>query len=642
MANKIPSARVSVPGKPLFQGWLLSLTAAWILFGSTLVIAGYVLSWVGIFNRTGYAIALCVSFAAASWPILVAWRARSIHRKIRITRYKRVFPILYLTCLSLAIVGGALYAPSNYDALCYRIPRMLYWLQEGSYHWIEGFCSRMNFSSLGFEWLMLPGLAIFKTLRIAFLINAFSYVLMPGLIYLTMRRLGVRGAVASTWMWIIPCGSCFAMQAGSIGNDITATIYLLAAIVFSLKAKDSGSRVHFALAMLATGLCTCAKASNLPLLLPIGICFLVALANRPRLIPSGVCVGLVALAVSYAPLAVMNLRETGDWTGNPNSVQNMKNPLSGLAGNSLQIGVASLSPAVFPPARACNQWINDMQRMPPLNLIQKDFPELALGTSEMASEEGSGLGLGVTGAMMLALLGSLKSFRVPSSKTIGIWVAVAFLISLVTIMAKLGNPSVPRIIACYYPVAMILPLLLFDQRRIVRSRIWKCASIVLLIPIVPALAFNPARPLLRLDRIAEQLGVNKDSRLMERLTTVYNVYSERSDGHAAIRKLLPPSTRNVGFAGTDGDSSYSFWLPLGSRHVRDLMLVNGDKIPSVQGLDAIVTSEWGADDRYGITPEILAEKIGWRVHAKVPIRRMANSSSGGDMNWYVLLPPDLD
>lgn len=613
----------------------MALTASWILFSTILVMAGYGLSWIGMFNRTGYTIVLLLAIAVAVWPPVSAWRDGAIHLRFTKRRYKRVFPLLFLACFAFALIGGAVHAPTNYDAFCYRIPRMLFWLQEGRYHWIGAFCARMDFSSLGFEWLMLPGIAIFKTLRLAFLINVFSYLLMPGLVYSSFRRLGVRGSVAATWMWIIPCASCFAMEAGSIGNDFTATIYLLAAITFALKARESGSGIHLALAFISAGLCTCAKASNLPLILPIGICVVAALARHPKLWAAAACSSVISLLVSFAPLAAMNLRHTGDWTGSPESIQNLKNPTIGLAGNTLQLGLASMLPAVFPAAPAWNRWIKGRMDQPPLAEIRQGFPELNLATQEMAPEEGAGLGLGVTGAMILAIMGSLLAFRAPDPRKIGIWVAVGFWISLIAVMAKLGNPSVPRIIACYYPGALILPLMLFDQRRVVRSHVWKTASFLLLLPILPALAFNPARPILRPDRIAMILGIDDNTRLMERLKTVYEVYANRADGHRKVRELLPAGAATIGFAGTDGDSSYSFWLPLGMRSVRDLAPVNGKQVPTVDGLDAIVTSDWGSDDRFGLTPEQLAETIGWQIKAQVPIRRMA---SQGELRWCVLVP----
>ncbi len=548
---------------------------------------------------------------------------------------KRPFQLIYAACFVMILVGGAVYPPTNYDAFCYRIPRILQWLQVGQYHWIGGFTTRMDFSSLGFEWLMLPGIAIFQTLRLAFLNNVISFLLLPGLLYSTMTRLGVSKATASKWMWIIPCGSCFVTEAGSIGNDFTATIYLLAAIHFALKAYDHKNTADVVLSIFAASLCTCAKASNLPLLLPVAICLMCAIWKHRSLIAPALAASALAVSISFLPLAYINSKHTGHWTGSPNSIQNIKNPVAGLVGNTMQIGISSLTPAVFPLAGQFNRWIDSLKNEQAIKDLLKDFPELSLKTSDMAVEEAAGLGLGVTSCLLLSFLFSRRKLKLPCVQKIETWVCFSFWISLLVVMAKLGNPSVPRIIACYYPVIFFLPLATLSSRRTANNKYWNAASFIMLLPIVPALAINPARPMVRMDRIFERIGISHENPLYNRAHDVYEVYSKRSDEHQKIRELLPPDVKNIGFAATDSDSQYSFWLPLGTRTVRDFTPTKDGGIPDINGLDAIVTSDWGSNDRFGMTPEELAEKIGWRISASTSIRRMVRCDG---IRWCILTP----
>ena len=104
--------------------------------------------------------------AAVSGEIC-GWNLRKQRR-----RFRRTFPLAFLILALLAILGGALHPPSNYDALAYRVPRVLHWLAEGQWHWIYTDFQRVNTRACGIEWLSAPLIAFTKTDRLLFLINA--------------------------------------------------------------------------------------------------------------------------------------------------------------------------------------------------------------------------------------------------------------------------------------------------------------------------------------------------------------------------------------------------------------------------------------------------------------------------------------
>jgi len=558
-------------------------------------------------------------------------------RGIRWRRFKRPFPLLYLVCAVAAVAGGALHQPTNYDAFSYRIPRVLHWLSEGRWHWIEAFDARKNFSATGFEWLMLPSFAAFRSLRYAFLANAVSFLLLPGLVFSVFSGIGIKKSISSLWMWILPCASCFVTEAGSIGNDFVAVTYLLIALMFGLKARRSGGFFHVILAVLAAALMTGAKASNLPLLLPVAVCLAPVFIKRPAWILTGMPAWLLAIAISFVPLALLNLRHTGDWTGSPDGRFKLENPVAGLLGNGLQIGSASLAPAIFPPADKINRWFDERTKRSPLAALKEDFPELRFTLPQLASEEASGLGLGVTMSLLLALLGT-RHFRLQGLPRMGLWICGSFWVALLFYMAKLGNYSAPRLIAPYYAGVVATPLLFFQSGRVFRRKWWCWSSLFLLIPIVPALVLNPARPLLPMNAVVgtlEKRGIHNP--ILSRMSVVYSTYAERADAHRTVRELLPADSKFIGFAGTADESEYSFWLPLGARDVRDLVPRLPERMPDIHGLDAIVVSDWGCNDRYGMTPSQFAEKLGWTVTGSIPVKTYA---SGGDAQWTVLLPPN--
>src|SRR5882724_7635511 len=251
--------------------------AIWIWFCAYLNCAGWFLSAIRQLNATGYSIALVVFFT-----VLFVWRknfspCHDFHFQKFLHRFRKPFPLAFLILAAMAFLGGAIHAPTNYDALAYRIPRILHWLAADQWHWIHANFPRVNQRACGIEWVSAPLIALFKTDRLLFLINIVSFLFLPGLIFSVFTRLGVRRRVARHWMWIVPTGYCFLLQAGSMGNDLFGAPFALAAIDFALRAKISKSPRDFFASILAAALMTSAKTSDLPLLLPWAIAILPSL-----------------------------------------------------------------------------------------------------------------------------------------------------------------------------------------------------------------------------------------------------------------------------------------------------------------------------------------------------------------------------
>src|SRR5208283_5248847 len=111
----------------------------WVWFCAWLNCAGWTLSALHELNAAGYTIALSIGFVG-----LWLWRKKSsglllprVHwGKLR-RRFRRPFPLAFLILAAMAFGGSALHAPTNYDGLTYRVPRILHWLAEDRWHWIH-------------------------------------------------------------------------------------------------------------------------------------------------------------------------------------------------------------------------------------------------------------------------------------------------------------------------------------------------------------------------------------------------------------------------------------------------------------------------------------------------------------------------
>ena len=193
------------------------------------------------------------------------------HRALR--RFRRPLPLAFGILAVLVLAGGMLHEPNNGDTMGYRLPRVLHWLAEQRWHWIHADDARLNVAAPGWEWLAAPMLLFCKSDRPLFLINWLPFLLLPGLTFSLLGRLGVSRRAAWYWMWILPSGYCFVMQAGSVCNDSFTATYALAAMVLALRGSRANAPADLGYSLLAAALLTGAKQTNLPLLLPWTIAF---------------------------------------------------------------------------------------------------------------------------------------------------------------------------------------------------------------------------------------------------------------------------------------------------------------------------------------------------------------------------------
>jgi len=613
----------------------------WILLCSWLVASGWILSLFKSLTATGYLVSLALLAVLLRISFIRNQEKEKNYTFFWIRKIKRRFgnpiPLIYLIYLLIVALGGALYSPTNYDGLCYRIPKILHWWYQGQWHWIGGQNVRMDFSSAGFEWLMLPILVLLKTDRLFFLINLISFALLPGLIYSAYTRLGISKRVAWYWMWLMPCGYCFTLQAGSISNDCFAAVYLLSAMTFALRAKANASWSDAALALLSTALLTGAKASNLPLLLPL--LFLLAplftiLIRRPL---TSLTVIILAALISFLPIAIANTVYTGDWSGDPTNHEQfkLKNPIAGLIGNTLQLSTGAIEPPILPMAKLWSVKAENLLKTRFFASLEKEFPRISLKFGELPNEESAGLGIGVTSLILISLIsGLLRTQAKVISESPVIFGGLAW-ISLLVLMAKFGNDGISRLIACYY---IILPLPIFalrSQTALVRQRWWRTLAILAQLLLLPALLLSPARPLVPVTAIIKFLENHGYSQeMIQRVKVVYATYKDRSDQFSTVRAHIPLTVEKIGFAGTGDESEYSFWKPLLKNNVIDMNTVFLDqKWPS--GLDCIVGSEWGFHDRYHCSPSEEAALIGGLILWSGNVKSFAGRDA---MPWYVIVP----
>jgi hypothetical protein len=565
------------------------LVRLWIWVSVFASAAGWTLSAFGQLNRTGYGICF-IAFvifliAGRKEPGLVC-DGRSFRLKKFLRRFRRPLPLCFAALAVLIFLGGAIYPPSNYTGITYHIPRVLQWLAHGGWWWIHTPVSRMNYSGCALEWMGAPLILFTKSDRALFLLNFIPFLFLPGLIFSVFTRLGVGARVAWQWMWLLPTGYNFMLQAGSIGNDAFSAVLALAAVDFGCRAWESRRVRDLWCSLLAVALLTGTKATSLPLLLPwlVLIFPLMPLLRRRRL--STLVVAALAAGVSFLPVALMNEIHTGNWLGTsiePSSHLAMKNPFVGLWGNAFQLALDNFVPPVFPPAGWWNQQAPLLMPHSVVAAADNYFDSGFFTIGELPTEDWAGIGFGVC---VLAVVSWLASFcirrtvfgtsapRIIPSELCRC-VLLAAWISLAVYCMKSGMTTAARLIAPYY--LLLAPLLLIGagQSQIIRHRWWRAMAGGVLILAFVVLILSPDRPLWPAKTILSRLSAqHPGQKQIARALKVYTIYSERSDPLAGVRKLLPPEAQTVGFIGTPDDTDISLWRPFNGRRVEHFLLTD--------------------------------------------------------------------
>lgn len=624
----------------------------WIWVSVFASLAGWTLSAFGFLNRIGY-----VVLGVAGLVVLVEMRARGVFgsrstpgrwRGFR-QRFRRPLPLMFAGLALLVFVGGVLYPPTNHTGLSYRIPRVLHWLQAEGWHWIYTPNPRLNTRACGIEWLTAPLLLFTKSDRPIFLLNFFSFLLLPGLSFSLLRRLGARGRVAWQWMWLLPTGYVFLLQAGSGGNDAYPAVYALAAMDFACRAWKSRQAGDLWYSLLAVALLGGAKASNLPLMLP-WLVLVLPLWKLLRDEPLGTSrIAVIALLVSFLPTVILNLYFLGSWSGLnvERAGMDMKNPLVGVWGNALLLLSNNLCPPIFPFAGWWNQNILHLLPGFVVRPMNRNFEEGYQNLWELPTEDWAGVGAGVTGLMIVAAAWALCKARnsknsPPPETGIAPLVRKLALIApwfaLVAYGAKSGMVTPGRLIAPYYP--LLLPLLVVgaEQAILVRKHWWRLLTWLVFLAAFGVLIVTPARPLWPAQTILTYaVHARPDSRLLQRALTTYSVYAIRSDPLPELREQLPKDLKVVGFLGTPDDLDISLWRPFLSRQVAQIAATEtADQLRQRKLTHAVVSGagiEWS---RY-TTTNLTFESWLAQTRAEVLTNFTATITvSAGPQPWYLV------
>ncbi|MGL4401391.1 MAG: hypothetical protein ACRCXD_16115 [Luteolibacter sp.] len=619
-----------------------SLLAHFVIFALTCNVAGWLLSALHLLHAPGFLIAIPLIHTATTLLCGVGFPAvRPLSS--RFWRWKQWLPAGFLLIAALVLISGILHAPNNMDALHSRVPRVAHWLMAERWEWFPANNNSQNTRSCGYEWMTAPLVSLFRTDRFTFIFNCAAFFLLPAACFGVLRGMGLGGRVSWAWMWLVPAGYCFALQAGGIGNDLTPSFFAAAAFAYGFRYKSRSGFANYAIAIAALGAMSACKPGTLPLLLPFCVIFCgMWKIARSHPVRSAALAVLVATG-SFLPTAIFNIHHCGDWTGlqaeNPDFAK--VEPLVGVAGNIINSSLQNLAPPVFPLAGKWNTFF--------IGLFPEDFKKAMKGSFEptgaefilpdLQGEEWAGIGAGITYLLLFTALlvffkGRLRASSARNS-TLLLYAAL-FGSALLVYFAKTGLFTVARHISPYYLFLIALILLAMRPEKAMRSRLWKWAAGAAMASTVFMLVITPARPLWPARWFFGRLGESSSS-VIQRAALGYSIYADRADALGSLRRALPTDAREIGFMSFAAGSEMPFWKPYGKMRVHHIR--PGDSITGLRqkGMRHIVINSDNFQSMMGQTPEDWVRAHGGNVIVHMPFRITAQ---GNLSDWLLVeLPP---
>ncbi len=636
----------------------LPLTHGWAAWGIILLIAcntaGWLLSCVGAAGPPGLALAIpplaigigmlaglrAPGFPVRPWARFIPTGAgKACGTLARLTRSIAWLRTGWWIVALLALLGGILHAPNNMDAMNYRLPKVAWWLAHGGWEWMPSNNESLNTRASGMEWLFAWWIGIFRSDRWLFLTNIASFLLMPGLVFSLMRGMGAARAAALAWMWILPCGYGFALQAGGIGNDLPAAVLALAAFDFGWRWKRTALPRDAFLAIGAAVCMTAVKPTTLPLCLPLLFtCYgMVRVPFSAPLRTALLCVPF--LLASFLPTAVLNQRACGDWTGAKaeNPALGSVEPAVGLAGNLINSICQNLAPPVFPMAESWNTLVPSLFPENFLEAMERNFEARGakFGLTDIQGEESAGLGLGVSGLFLASWLAVLMrgNWRIPR----GAWLASAWVMAaMLTYFCKAGMTTVARHVMPFYLPLIIPALCASGFASIARSRIWQWSVLLAVASSAAMLLITPSRPVLPMAGILEKLSQARPGGALARARLGFSVYANRYDVLAPLREALPTEAKFVGFINHATGPETPLWRPYGTRVIRHL---RPDESPGKfrkKGMSHLILNTQDFERIRGESPAAWLSRNNGRIVFQTEIRTLVKEPAS---TWWVVQLP---
>ena len=522
-------------GFHLFKAGLLYLTG--------IVLSGWFFSQFRLYAWMGPA---GVLLAASSVAVLI----RDFRKSPALERKELLADLLFppfLILLVLIILAGSLYLPTALDSLSYRIPRMLYWIQEDGFTMIDTPDGRLNLMSPVWEFASTPLYLAggFSTLWIG---SAVAWVILYLAFVEISSNLGL-APVPARWLALLPASSIgFALQAPSTMNDGWSAALIAVSICYILRVERHPRFADVVGSGLALSLAAGAKPHFAVLALPWLLWFFLSKSRPFRVIvwKWAAPLALLALLCSPLPIFVANHRFYGSFMG-PAADGGF-----GFGGLWVNLGLGFvlllwqiIQPPINPFARsmeaASEKWIGNSG-------IHEIAPRFGLHPRELQIVDAASIGL--VAAVLLGIGFWIVLRKRPQGVIWTRYSAFAALFGILVAVSQVVPGTIGRSFLGF--TILVFPLGLAGLAQLSTKRLKLMGGFSMLAGAF-ALMASPSHPLLPLRSIADR------SPKLSVFLKPYFAFQERSHAGKGLLKDLPAEVRELGILANGDQNLIHLW-----------------------------------------------------------------------------------
>ena len=473
----------------------------------------------------------------------------------------RVEPALvsFICVCALLIAVGA--EPNNYDGLTYRLPRIEYWIQNGSpEHFLTNNNRQIAFSPLA-EYMLMQTRLLSGGDRFYMAVQWLAMVSsLASVFHITLMLLGGRTLAwfAVVFAATLPMGIA---QSTSVQNDYVAAALLLAFVQgIVLIAKQGATPVRIVLCVFAGSMACVTKPTALLMAVGFAIWLPILLARRVRpfeLVAYGF-LAILVFAFTFGSFALRNLQTFGSIQSNIGAIHTPGAVSAPVIADNIVLGIGSnlftgidvidavtvraflaFTAALGTNAQRADSMMPGFSFERPFRIRRVFHEDAAPNPLHML------LILAFAGLSLLAVPGRQGRHLVVY--------AVCCLAAVVAFAA--GVRWQPWITRLQLPLFLLFaPLVAAGLGLFGRWRLLLICTFVLFIAALGPVLFNPIRPLLPIPLTAPPFYLQEKARLIFAAAPVFT-----SPYMAAITWLAERRIGNIGLLSRGDDIEYPFW-----------------------------------------------------------------------------------